>query len=267
MGNKTKIAEYEKLFNTLPEKERNSFLNAAKNAIDHIKKEKIDFFSKEYQIISQDDKRGCVGDIRDIVLKNEIDEIGISAKNNNSSTKHSRLSRNLNFGDNWIGIPNSKQYFEDINPIFDLLNKYTQENLKWSEVENKEENFYFPLLKAFKKEIEYLYEKNKERFSENFITFLIGKQNYFKIIKKTNNKVSIEYFNMFESGNENKLKLPTKMNSIDFKEKSKNTIVINFDNDWTLSLRIHNASSRVERSLKFDVKILQYPNNLKVVTI
>ena len=25
MGNKTKIAEYEKLFNTLPEKERNSF--------------------------------------------------------------------------------------------------------------------------------------------------------------------------------------------------------------------------------------------------
>lgn len=79
------------------------------------------------------------------------------------------------------------------------------------------------------------------------------------------NGASFEYFNMFE--NENKLNLPTKINSIDFKEKSKNTIVIKFDNDWTLILRIHNASSRVERSLKFDVKILQYPKNLKVVTI
>lgn len=34
------------------------------------------------------------------------------------------------------------------------------------------------------------------------------------------------------------------------------------DNDWTLSFRIHNASSRVESSLKFDINLLKSPEKL-----
>lgn len=34
------------------------------------------------------------------------------------------------------------------------------------------------------------------------------------------------------------------------------------NNDWTLSFRIHNASSRVEASLKFDIKLENSPKQL-----
>ncbi|NQU84607.1 MAG: HaeIII family restriction endonuclease, partial [Mariniphaga sp.] len=41
--------------------------------------------------------------------------------------------------------------------------------------------------------------------------------------------------------------------SIDFKENNKTTVIVTMDNDWTLFFRIHNASSRIESSLKFDI--------------
>ncbi|MDO8571081.1 MAG: HaeIII family restriction endonuclease, partial [bacterium] len=50
--------------------------------------------------------------------------------------------------------------------------------------------------------------------------------------------------------------------SIAFKKGSKTTIIVTLNNDWTLSFRIHNASSRVEPSLKFDVNLLNSPKNL-----
>jgi len=40
------------------------------------------------------------------------------------------------------------------------------------------------------------------------------------------------------------------------------TIIIEFDNGWKLSFRIHNASTLVEVSLKFDVTLLECPPNL-----
>ena len=51
--------------------------------------------------------------------------------------------------------------------------------------------------------------------------------------------------------------------SIDeFKENNKTTVIVTMDNDWTLSFRIHNASSRVEASLKFDINLLKSPKKL-----
>jgi len=47
-----------------------------------------------------------------------------------------------------------------------------------------------------------------------------------------------------------------------FVKNSMTTIIIEFDNGWKLSFRIHNASTLVEVSLKFDVTLLECPPNL-----
>ena len=45
----------------------------------------------------------------------------ISAKNNHRAVKHSRLSNKINFGEKWLGVSCSDNYFKEINPIFDML--------------------------------------------------------------------------------------------------------------------------------------------------
>ena len=57
-------------------------------------------------------------------------------------------------------------------------------------------------------------------------------------------------------------KLPTRIIDIDFKPKKKNTIEMFMDEGWQFSFRIHNASSKVEPSLKFDVQIVGMPTTI-----
>ena len=54
------------------------------------------------------------------------------------------------------------------------------------------------------------------------------------------------------------LNMPTRFFDISFKPNSRNTIIVTCDNGWTVSMRIHNASSRVEPSLKFDVRLTEF---------
>lgn len=59
-----------------------------------------------------------------------------------------------------------------------------------------------------------------------------------------------------------KLKLPSRFYHIDFKPASDNTIEVVCDEGWTVSMRIHNASSKVEPSLKFDVNLISLPTSI-----
>lgn len=72
----------------------------------------------------QKDEAGENGDVRDIVIyRKDIPwEVGLSIKHNHTAVKHSRLSHVLDFGKEWYGIPCSKQYWDDIRPIFAMLN-------------------------------------------------------------------------------------------------------------------------------------------------
>ena len=65
-------------------------------------------------------------------------EIGISAKNNHRAVQHSRLSLNIDFGDKWLGVPCSSNYFEEIKPVFEMLNglKTLDNSTKWTSIEN-----------------------------------------------------------------------------------------------------------------------------------
>ena len=59
-----------------------------------------------------------------------------------------------------------------------------------------------------------------------------------------------------------KLKLPTRIIELSFKPNSTDTVILTCDEGWQISFRIHNASSKVEPSLKFDINLIGQPQSL-----
>ncbi len=222
------------------------------------------------------DHQGKSGDVRDVLAIRLLQkwEIGVSAKNNHKAVKHSRLSAKIDFGEKWLGTKVSKEYFDIVTPIFKNLEKQRKESnatKKWSELGDYHSSVYVPILNAFIKELKELYEKNND-VASNLVSYLIGNKDFYKVIK-SKNSVEIQAYNIHGTLNlpfkkiepkykTPKVPLPTKIISIEFKENNKTTVIVTMDNDWILSFRIHNASSRVESSLKFDINLLKSPKKL-----
>ncbi|MDA3058246.1 HaeIII family restriction endonuclease [Campylobacter sp. VBCF_05 NA6] len=230
----------------------------------------------EIVLSSQSDNAGKNGDVRDILIqrKNISWIIGLSVKHNHFAVKHSRLSKELDFGEKWYKIPCSDKYKQDIKGIFEFLQN--KKGLFWKDLKNKDEVVYKPILMAFKNEILKQYEKSKN-IPKFLVEYLIGKFDFYKIISVDNKKITqIQSFNLRgtlnKSSNLNKPKiivpiasLPTRIVNFDFKPNSKNTLELYLDGGWQFSFRIHNASSKIETSLKFDIQIIGHPANLVVV--
>ncbi len=228
----------------------------------------------ELEIVS--DQAGQSGDVRDILIIRSLQkwEIGISAKNNHRAVKHSRLSQKIDFGQKWLGVNCSDQYFKEIQPIFDMLTnlRTKDKSTKWTSIENMHDVVYLPILDAFKKELLRLDKSNPAIVAENLVQYLIGHQDFYKVIKG-NKKVEIQAYNL--SGTLNlpfekikpkakipKLKLPSRLIEIVFQDNSKTTLLVSLNEGWQISFRIHNASSRVEPSLKFDINLVSAPHTL-----
>ncbi len=223
----------------------------------------------------QKDKEGEIGDVRDIIMiRNAAKwEIGLSIKHNHFAVKHSRLSSKLDFGERWYGMNCSNLYWKDINPVFTYLNSEKDKGLKWSELKDKENDVYIPLLKAFISELKRSYEINPE-LPKKLVEYLLGEFDFYKVISIDNKKVTqIETFNLRgtlnQSSKHNKpkiivpiAKLPSRIVNIDFKPDSNNTIELYLDEGWQFSFRIHNASTYVENSLKFDIQIVGMPASI-----
>lgn len=224
----------------------------------------------------QPDKAGMSGDVRDVlaIRKEQAWEIGISCKHNHSAVKHSRLSGSLDFGEKWLNIPCSSSYFEEIKPIFDRLTELKNDRVEWKAVPNKSDNVYIPILNAFMREIKKLEAENPEIVPQRFLGYLLGVNDFYKVISKDNKKVTqVSVFNLYGTLNRNagkikpqtvlpKLVLPTRFYDIKYKPGSKNTIIAACDNNWTVSMRIHSAATLVESSLKFDVNLTGIPEAL-----
>ncbi len=223
------------------------------------------------------DYQGQLGDVRDVLIIRALQkwEIGVSAKNNHKAVKHSRLSNNVDFGEKWLGVKCSQAYFDEVGLIFtplkEIKSKSTQ---KWDTLKSKENEVYVPILNAFKKELNKIYQANPKEIAGNLIKYLVGNKDFYKVIK-SKNELEIQAYNLYGTLNipfQNiepkfktpQIKLPDKITNIAFKENSKTTLIIEFNNDWKLSFRIHNASSRIEPSLKFDINLLKTPNSLFV---
>lgn len=222
------------------------------------------------------DQAGQSGDVRDVLLIRALQkwEIGISAKNNHRAVKHSRLSQSIDFGEKWLGFPCSDDYFNEIQPIFNMLSKIRSEdpNTKWTSIENMHQNIYVPILNAFRKELLRLDKEHSNLVAENLVQYLVGNRDYYKVIKSSN-KVEIQAYNLHGTLNlpfkkvkpkakVPRLKLPTRLIEIVYSENSKTTLLVSLNEGWQISFRIHNASSRVEPSLKFDINLMSAPHSL-----
>ncbi|WP_220399488.1 HaeIII family restriction endonuclease [Galbibacter sp. BG1] len=268
-------------FDSFFENEQDTFritASAAINFLIDIEPRLSNGISKEDVLVLEilSDQAGQTGDVRDVLIIRSMQkwEIGISAKNNHRAVKHSRLSLNIDFGEKWLGVPCSQNYFDEIKPIFDMLAnlKASDKLTKWTSIENMHQVVYIPILDAFRKELLRLDKENSSIVAENLVRYLIGNEDFYKVIKG-NKKVEIQAYNLSGTLNlpfENikpkaripKLKLPSRLIEIVYQENSTTTLLVSLNEGWQISFRIHNASSRVEPSLKFDINLVSAPHTL-----
>ncbi|MDD3107242.1 MAG: HaeIII family restriction endonuclease [Bacilli bacterium] len=228
----------------------------------------------QLEIVS--DNEGQTGDVRDVLAIRLLQkwEMGISVKNNHRAVKHSRLSQKNDFGEKWIGIPCSSDYFDQIRPIFDYLTELRtkDKSTKWTAIPDMHENIYMPLLDAFRSELLRLDKENPLVVPQKLVEYLIGNQDFYKVIKGKRT-VEIQAYNLHGTLNQSfedikpkakipKLKLPTRLIEVVYENNSKTTLIVSLNEGWQISFRIHNASSRIEPSLKFDINLVSAPHTL-----
>ena len=106
------------------------------------------------------------------------------------------------------------------------------------------------------------------------IEYMLGRYDFYKVITDDKKRTTrVEAVNI--AGTLNKpanghrsivdvarLKLPTRFYHMGMVPGSDNTVEIVCDEGWTLTMRIHNASSKIEPSLKFDVQLVSLPNSV-----
>lgn len=234
----------------------------------------------------QVDAAGIKGDVRDVIClrKQNNWQIGLSCKHNHHAVKHSRLSDKIDFGKEWLGIPCSQEYFDKVVPLFRKLrevrdrSKAIKSPALWSDVENKAEKYYIPVLNAFMEELKRIDSISEENIPEKLIKYLLGRYDFYKVITDdTNRTTRVEAINIEGKLNQKSgdlksitnillLKMPSQFYHIGFKQGSNNTIEVVCDEGWQISMRIHSASSKIEPSLKFDVNLISLPSTVHTQT-
>jgi type II restriction enzyme haeIII (endonuclease haeIII) len=220
---------------------------------------------KSILYLQSDDRAKNDTDVRDLVVESQGDSTthtwGISIKHNHDAARHSRLSPRINFGEKWYRLPVSERYWNEVSPVFSILK--SQKGIKWEESNiDKENDIYIPLLKAFRNEIIRAYETQGKIILVRILKYIIGEPEFYKFISKKG-KTCVERYDLREGSIIHEL-FPNKILKFDQKAGTKTTLVMEMDNSWTISFRIHNASSKIQTSMKFDVTLLNKPDGLKV---
>ena len=215
------------------------------------------------------------GDVRDIVItRNAIRwDIGLSMKHNHFAAKHSRLSSTIDFGAKWYGSPCNDSYWNVVKPIFARLKTLKGDKVAWHDMPDKEDSVYKPIVEAFINELNRAYKADKT-IPARLISYLLGVRDFYKVVAIDNKQVTeFQSFNLRGELNREgrytraacfipRADLPTEIISLRFKPDSKSTAELYLNNGWSLSFRIHNASTIVEPSLKFDIQFLGVPPNI-----
>ena len=242
----------------------------------------LEYGNGALSLVIQTDAQGIAGDVRDVVCVRGANgwQIGISCKHNHHAVKHSRLSDTIDFGDEWFGIPCSRQYFNTVVPIFTELRNMRTTAIEngdpaplWNDIPDKAERYYVPILNAFLTEMRQLADNHPEVPSK-LIEYMLGRYDFYKVITDDKHETTrVEAINIAGTLNRPanghrsivdvaRLRLPTRFYHMGFVPGSDNKVEIVCDEGWTLTLRIHNASSKVEPSLKFDVQLVSLPNTV-----
>lgn len=255
------VCKAKECFELCPKDEQENIVKASTEATAFLTAHDTRLSGTNCRIWLQSDQMGQFGDVRDVVVHNSRlnEDIGISAKNRHFAVKHSRLSERIDFGSDWFGIRCSDRYFHQVTPVFRELNARKLMGDKWRDIPNKKQLYYMPILQAFHSEMSSLFQGQPLEVARGLVKYLLGKFDYYKVIKE-NGTVSIMSFNIdgtLKWGS--RLPLPTRIIEISHKPESDTTLLMTFNQGWQISFRIHNASTMVEPSLKFDINIIGLP--------
>lgn len=232
---------------------------------------------------------GVDGDVRDVLcirshMQNGSWEIGLSCKHNHEALRHPRITAGKDFGSDWVGIPCSADFMREISPVIDTLIEKGDRGVLWNTIPDKLELYYVPILRAYKEEIKRMCAAHSD-VPARLVSYFFGANDFYKIIMKERaSTTTVEGFNMHATLNKAcgrikpltnipLTKLPTRLIEADFKKEqgntvdSKTTIILNFDNGWAISMRLHNKD-KIARptSLAWDVTLAGLPPTTYVNT-
>ena len=144
---------------------------------------------------------------------------------------------------------------------------------KWRDLPDKEGEVYIPLLEAFVREVQRSNDLNPE-VPRRMVEYLLGEYDFYKVIsvdaKRTTQILTFNLRGTLNQASRHEkprteipiASLPTRIVDIGFKPGSNNTIELYMDGGWQFSFRIHNAPTKVETSLKFDIQIIGMPTTI-----
>ncbi len=214
------------------------------------------------------DAAGAHGDVRDVLLKTNDRSIGISCKTNHEAFKHPRLSGKIDFVKKWgLGAGCSDAYWAAVRPIFSELadiRKQSSATKKWSELDRYQERYYMPVLDAWKTELLRVAggdDPTSRQAAKALCQYIIGQKDFWKVISERD-LVRLYAFNTQKSLGTSRTKLPTQILGIDSIDGSQYSLNVRMNEGYQFNFRLHNASSRVEASLKFDVQSEGLPSHI-----
>lgn len=244
------------------------FVKAADLAVEHILELERKKLAKTtpLEIWIANDAKGQKGDVRDVVLETDDGPIGISCKNNHAAFKHSRLSGSVDFVKKWGLDPEgcSDSYWDQVRPIFtelELIRNRSNATALWRNQADVASRFYWPVLDAFDKELTRLSEPGSSlagTVSKNLVMYLVGHLDFYKVIRRPES-TTVQGFNFNGTLSTERTRSPSHVIGIDRINGGQYSKTVRLNRGYTFNFRIHNASSRIEPSLKFDITAVSLP--------
>lgn len=268
-------ATTKRAFGNMAPGERRGYILAARAAAGHVALLEPNLTGRrDLAVRVQPDAAGRDGDVRDIVVAGGDGwEIGFSAKNNHAALKHSRLSDSIDFGAKWVGVCCSEQYMSQARRTFGHIRGLMREgHTMWRQVDHKHA-IYGQILDAFRAELYRLARRDPD-VPSRLVRYLLGRRDFYKVIKLDRDRlVRIQGFNI--DGNlgrrhggtrpqarVSQVHMPARLGEVT--SHGINRLAVSLDGGWGVSFRIHNATSRLEPSLKFDIQLIGVPQNIYV---
>jgi len=227
------------------------------------------------RISLQTDSAGQLGDVRDVVVSGSYNgrphRVGISCKNNHSDLKHQRISARIDIGHDWFGSRSSPHYMAEAGKIFaEILAKKTAGISTWAELGPLKNSYYSRAIHLLAHELKL--QLAKPDGPARFITYLIGNHDFYKFIKLDQRSyVMIQAFNLHGTLGKPAAKLappiniarvPTATSLMKITANEPTNLAICLEGGWQIKLRVHNASSKIEPSLKLSSSAIGSPAEL-----
>ena len=223
---------------------------------------------------------GTKGDVRDVICSRPGEggdwTIGISCKHNHEGLRHPRITKEKDFGSDWMQVRCGDDFMNEITPVIDMLIRNEGTGVLWAQIERKHDDYYIPILEAYLREIRRMCNETPD-VPERLLSYFFGANDFYKVIMRKGT-TTVEGFNMHGTLNKSCgktkpiikvpiLKMPTKILDADFKPKSKTTIILTFDGGWSISMRLHNKDKRARpTSLAWEVYLEGLPPSTYINT-